>query len=248
MLKKTFKTMGRHPFIFAIFGILAVYCFADDCFSTMALAANNYEIIGSKLYIYGKIVFAAVVLLAPFIYYIYLAVTDSADKGWYFRGIGRGWYKYLLVAVLMSLLGTQLWLLGNRLVPSESVMSFPRMDVVFFIGRVGYALASMLTYLLAVPLIAEKRLSVGLKNVFTVGRKYVLRFFLAYVILYFLSWTPGINIYFGKLSIFGYYIMGYRSLITAAVQVFLYTYCMTMYVNYREQIIENREDEEIIDA
>jgi len=250
MIKKSIETVKRNPvilvwvlvtFIFEVaLSILSMELFNKTSHPYAADSGISFIAVQSIITL-TSIVYA-IFLNGPLIYLAYEAAIGKVQKGWYATAIKRSLFRYLPLYVLfVFFLFTRVNIWVNILLFDSSIEFAYAVFIMPYINILVRILLLIPYYFITIPVMAEKRLGTGYKNVFAVGRKY----FFAFILLYFFTYVS--SSLFSILFSFGFYedlrvlsyIMsfirgGFSRIMIAA----LYIIGMNMYVEKRAELIK----------
>lgn len=248
MIKKSIETVKRNPVILKFVLLL----FAFDVIRSIVDMELMYKMMYGNLGLvdyktgfyatYGILWFInivyAVFLFGPMIYLIYEGAVGKVQKGWYKTGIKRSFVRYLPLYLLFIVYGTyRSWFfegaLFHNMATVDNIFTMAYLEelvrIVFFFPF----------YFIAIPVMAEDRLIIGYKNIFTVGRKYFFKFIILYFFTYQSSAFFSILVdypFFEKIRVYCYFLSVIRNIFSAIMITVLYIIGMNMYVSKRTDI------------
>ncbi|MBN2879938.1 MAG: hypothetical protein JXN65_09980 [Clostridia bacterium] len=240
MIKKTFNTIIKHPFIFVIYVLMVGI--ASASFYTLIFVIHKYRGSALSINLYltlSKILTA--IFYSVVIYFIYLASTDSISKGWIFVGLKR-WWRYLLVGIVFAILYSILTNILSFLFVSNADAIINEFTILSIINyAVGYILGGI--YILAyIPVIVENKFADGIANIFKVCSKFSLKFYAVYFILNLFSLISVVYLSPTALALNSINRIIMDFVAAPAITLFLYLYGMRLYVNEKGKM-EDSEDE-----
>jgi len=205
-------------------------------------AASSISFIAVQSIITVTSIAYAIFLSGPLIYLVYEAAIGKVQKGWYATAIKRSLFRYIPLYILFVFFAfSQVNMRVNMMLFDSSMELAYAAFIMPYINVLVRILLMFPYYFITIPIMAEKRLGTGYKNVFAVGRKY----FFAFTLLYFFTYVS--SSLFSALFSFGFYedlrvlsyIMafvrtGFSTIMIAA----LYVIGMNMYITQRAKLIE----------
>lgn len=208
MWKLTFKTIKENPkILLGAFGIILISLLsAIPYYITMFqtdFVNNGYASLFTLEYLLILVasLAAMLVIVPPFLHYIYEVCAKIDTTGWYMRGLKQNWWRpfvlYLIGIVAFTVVGGCMFII--MLIPIIGIFAF-------FIYMAAAFTLSLLLIIGASAVVIEKNFGTGLGNIFVVGKKYFFKLLgasaAAYAPIIILSI---IYIVITIISAFGYY-------------------------------------------
>ncbi len=270
MIKQTFSTLKKNPSVFLVFfaaallygaaliGVVfllmpqALSLDSQMQFDQTSFLITYFSTMGIILFIYLLFGFLVLPVLGNYIYEI---CTGKPEKGWYKRGLKRGWWKVVVLGLLLIGVFFGIATVIGILMMILSVIS----QYLIFIAFILYIIIAITLniYLLIAftAIMAEDSFSVALSNTFKVGNRYFFRllgtaalfiipFYIVSFIFAFASTNQtlihyGTNNYLSTFSV-GYWVFfAFCGLYSLFCGIYLLTYSMNQYLNIK-QFFEQR--------
>lgn len=261
MIKKTFETLKKNPKIFLVFFAISVI-FTVIVGGIMLLVMP--EILSpAKMMMYDNTNFfsdyftmmilfylAFGFLVAPAVgNYVYEMCAGKLEKGWYKRGLERGWWKVVVLALIMIgvVFGIVL-VIGLLMVLTammDSMLAMILIFIIYFVFIVAYSNYMIIAY---TAIMAKDEFSDGLSNIFRIGNRYFFKLFGTAILAYLLPVIAGLifsgifitNIQNSSGLTVGYWVFSIlSSLYSFVVGIFIVTYSMNQYL-YQKELCQPR--------
>jgi len=251
MIKSTFQTLKKNPKAFLLFAFMLILTLVI-ALGTMILitpklttpfAENQYDnimflinyTISMGIIVLGYLLIGF--LVAPAVgNYVYEMCAGKLKKGWYKRGLKRGWWKVVVLALIMTgvVIGVVIVMMILMILLRRA---FILGIILYFLIAIAFSIYMILAF---TAIMAEDKFSVGLANTFKIGNKYFFRLFGTMLLVYIpsyvasftlsyssvnrmvsmMNYTPEFWITYGLISIYGIF-----------ASTFLFTYSMNQYLN-----------------
>ncbi len=249
MIKKTFQTIFKTKTILIMSSILIVIYYLTEIIlrqslfsitDSLARAMFRYTILS-----YTKFIIISFFIMPPLIYLVHKTVSDTSTEKWYFNGITKTGFRYLIFASLILLI-------SNTLLTTLSIAvtsALTNMILMAITSSIMYSVFPLLILWLqffgGVPIVAEGSFFRGIKNAIVIGKKYLLHYIALYIVLSLIA------VYISSLAISAHYwskIIYYIALfvssaIDAAIDIFLIVYVMHRYTSAKNEFNSEYENE-----
>jgi len=251
MIKSTFQTLKKNPKAFLLFAFMLILTLVIilgptllimpeltspstmDQYENIKFMINYFLMMGTMILGYLLIGF----LVAPAVgNYLYEMCAGKLEKGWYKRGLKRGWWKIVVLALIM--IGI---IFGIVIVMMILMLLLRR---AFFIGLILYGIItitiSIYMTLAFTAIMVEEKFSVGLSNTFKIGNKYFFRLLGTLILAYLPSYIATYFLTFSSMSrmvsMFEYtteywIVYGLICIYGIVASTFVFTYSMNQYLN-----------------
>jgi len=264
MIKSTFQTLKKNPKVILVFALLLILSIVItvgpmllvmpeltshttmDDYDNLDFFTIYFKMMG--IMILGSLIIG--IFVTPAIgNYVYEVCAGKLEKGWYKRGLKRGWWKVVVLTLIWIgvLIGVAVILAILVLLLQYIRHAVYLVFILYFV--IGFTFYTYM-FISLTAIMAEDKFSVALVNIFKIGNRYFFRFlgtaivvFIpTYVASFILSWfsvnsmlsmggnVPGYWIIYSIICIYGVFAIAFIS-----------TYSMNQYLNKKSLL-----DQEVV--